>query len=238
MTSSHSTQPNIDQHEIDKFSAMASEWWDPNGKCKPLHIINPLRLDYILQKSGNLTNKYILDVGCGGGILTESLAKQGAIVTGLDMAEQSLHVARMHAIESQLNIDYVQQDIESYAQQHPERYDIITCMEMLEHVPNPESIIHACKSLLKPNGLLFLSTINRNNKSWLMLIVGAEYIARLVPKGTHDFNKFIRPSELMNWVENSGMKTDDIIGMQYNLLNNKFSLGKNIDVNYIMLATK
>ncbi|OCG03061.1 bifunctional 2-polyprenyl-6-hydroxyphenol methylase/3-demethylubiquinol 3-O-methyltransferase UbiG [Gilliamella sp. wkB112] len=229
---------NIDFNEINKFSQFAAEWWDPNGKCKPLHIINPLRVDYIRQQCGSLVDKLVLDVGCGGGILSESLAKLGAQVTAIDLAEESLAVAKHHAEQNGLNIDYQKQTVEDLSQLTPNRYDLITCMELLEHVPDPTSIINACAKLLKPNGQLFLSTINRNHKARLMLIVGAEYIARLVPKGTHDFNRFIRPSELMTWVEQSGLKITGVIGMEYHLLKNEFKLGPNIDVNYILLAQK
>lgn len=229
---------NIDFNEINKFSQLAAEWWDPNGKCKPLHIINPLRVDYIRQQCGSLVDKQTLDVGCGGGILSESLAKLGAQVTAIDLAEESLAVAKHHAEQNGLNIDYQKQTVEDLARQTPNQYDLITCMELLEHVPDPTSIIHACAKLLKPNGQLFLSTINRNHKAKLMLIVGAEYIARLVPKGTHDFNRFIRPSELMAWVEQSGLNVAGVIGMEYHLLSNEFKLGPNIDVNYILLAQK
>ncbi|RKS87845.1 3-demethylubiquinone-9 3-methyltransferase [Orbus hercynius] len=230
---------NIDVNEIEKFSQLAKEWWDPNGKCKPLHIINPLRLDYIEQHCDeNLVGKNLLDVGCGGGILSESLARLNANVTGLDLAQASLEVAKKHAQQNGLNINYIQSTIEDYASQSPIQYDIITCMELLEHVPEPESVIHACAKLLKPGGKLFLSTINRNHKAKLLLIYGAEYIARLVPKGTHDFNRFIRPSELMDFVEQAGLRTQDVIGMEYHLLKNKFKLGNNIDVNYILMATK
>ncbi|WP_392566902.1 bifunctional 2-polyprenyl-6-hydroxyphenol methylase/3-demethylubiquinol 3-O-methyltransferase UbiG [Utexia brackfieldae] len=229
---------NVDQSEIDKFSAMASEWWDPNGKFKPLHTINPLRVEYILSQTGDLMGKSVLDVGCGGGILTESLAKLGATTTAIDMAELSLNIAKTHAQAQHLTIDYRLESIEQHLAQTSQRYDVITCMEMLEHVPDPHSIIDSCAKLLKPQGKLFLSTINRNHKSRLMLIIGAEYIARIVPKGTHDFNKFIRPSELMGWIEQAGLATQAFIGMEYHLLGNKFTLGRNIDVNYIALATK
>lgn len=229
---------NIDLNEIEKFSQLASEWWDPNGKCKPLHIINPLRLNYITQNCGSLNAKDILDVGCGGGILSESLAKLGANVTGLDLAEASLNVARNHALQNQLEINYIKAPVEEHAQQFPAKYDIITCMELLEHVPDPASVINACATLLKPQGKLFLSTINRNHKSKLLMIYGAEYISRMVPKGTHDFNRFIRPSELMDLVTNTGLQISDIIGMEYQLFKNKFILSKNIDVNYILMATK
>jgi len=229
---------NIDLHEIEKFSQLASEWWDPNGKCKPLHIINPLRLGYIVQNCGSLKGKDVLDVGCGGGILSESLAKLGANVTGLDLAEASLNVARNHALQNQLEISYINAPVEEHAQQFPVKYDIITCMELLEHVPDPASVINACATLLKPQGKLFLSTINRNHKSKLLMIYGAEYIRRIVPKGTHDFNRFIRPSELMDVVTNAGLQISDIIGMEYQLFKNKFILSNNVDVNYILMATK
>ena len=229
---------NIDLNEIDKFAKLASQWWDPNGQCKPLHIINPLRVDYIKQLSGDLNGKHVLDVGCGGGILSESLAKLAANVTAIDLAEESLAVAKLHAEQNSLEINYQNQTVEQHAEQFPAHYDVITCMEMLEHVPDPFSIIHACAKLLKPNGQLYLSTINRNHKAKLMLIYGAEYIARLVPKGTHDFNRFIRPSELMTWVEHANLTVKGIIGMEYHLLSNQFRLGKNVDVNYILMAQK
>ncbi|MDF7667578.1 bifunctional 2-polyprenyl-6-hydroxyphenol methylase/3-demethylubiquinol 3-O-methyltransferase UbiG [Orbaceae bacterium ESL0727] len=235
---------NIDINEINKFTQLAAEWWDPNGKCKPLHIINPLRVDYILQQcGGSLKDKKILDVGCGGGILSESLARLGANVTGIDLAEASLIVAQEHAKQNNLDIVYKKQTVESLAEQcntkqKGTQFEIITCMELLEHVPDPLSIIRSCATLLQPNGKLFLSTINRNYKAKLLLILGAEYIARLVPKGTHDFDRFILPSELMRWVDQAGLDTADVIGMEYHLLQNQFRLGPNIDVNYILLAEK
>lgn len=229
---------NIDLNEINKFSQLASQWWDPKGKCKPLHIINPLRVDYIQQQCGNLDHKDVLDVGCGGGILSESLAKLGANVTAIDLADESLAVAKLHALQNGLNITYKKQTIEELADESFTQFDVITCMELLEHVPDPTSIINSCAKLLKPYGMLFLSTINRNHKAKLLLIFGAEYIARLVPKGTHDFNRFIRPSELMMWVEHAGLDVKDVIGMEYHLLKNQFQLGKNIDVNYILMAQK
>lgn len=229
---------NIDINEINKFSQLAAQWWDPNGQCKPLHIINPLRVDYILQQCESLNGKKVLDVGCGGGILSESLAKLGAQVTAIDLADESLNVAKMHAEQNGLSIDYEKQTVEAHAEERSEYYDVITCMELLEHVPDPFSIINACAKLLKPNGKLFLSTINRNTKAKLLLIYGAEYIARLVPKGTHDFNRFIRPSELMDLVEQSKLAVKGIIGMEYHLLKNQFKLGHNVDVNYILMAQK
>ncbi|MCO6551195.1 MAG: bifunctional 2-polyprenyl-6-hydroxyphenol methylase/3-demethylubiquinol 3-O-methyltransferase UbiG [Gilliamella sp.] len=229
---------NIDENEIDKFSRLAADWWNPNGKCKPLHIINPLRVDYIKQKCGSLTNKLVLDVGCGGGILSESLAKLEANVTAIDLADESLTVAKIHAEQNGLTIDYQKQTVEKHAQQHPAKYDVITCMELLEHVPDPFSVIQACAKLLKPGGKLFLSTINRNHKAKLLLIYGAEYIARLVPKGTHDFNRFIRPSELMAFVEQAKLDVEAIIGMEYLLFKNQFKLSPNVDINYILMAQK
>jgi 2-polyprenyl-6-hydroxyphenyl methylase / 3-demethylubiquinone-9 3-methyltransferase len=229
---------NIDQNEINKFSQLAADWWNPNGKCKPLHIINPLRVDYIKQKCGSLTNKFVLDVGCGGGILSESLAKLEANVTAIDLADESLTVAKIHAEQNGLTIDYQKQTVEKHAQQHPAKYDVITCMELLEHVPDPFSVIQACAKLLKPGGKLFLSTINRNHKAKLLLIYGAEYIARLVPKGTHDFNRFIRPSELMAFVEQAKLDVEAIIGMEYLLFKNQFKLSPNVDINYILMAQK
>ncbi|MCO6536473.1 MULTISPECIES: bifunctional 2-polyprenyl-6-hydroxyphenol methylase/3-demethylubiquinol 3-O-methyltransferase UbiG [unclassified Gilliamella] len=229
---------NIDQNEIDKFSRLAADWWNPNGKCKPLHIINPLRVDYIKQKCGSLTNKLVLDVGCGGGILSESLARLEANVTAIDLADESLTVAKIHAEQNGLTIDYQKQTVEKHAQQHPAKYDVITCMELLEHVPDPFSVIQACAKLLKPGGKLFLSTINRNHKAKLLLIYGAEYIARLVPKGTHDFNRFIRPSELMAFVEQAKLDVEAIIGMEYLLFKNQFKLSPNVDINYILMAQK
>lgn len=236
MPSRFDNEPNIDQREIDKFAAISAEWWDPHGKFKPLHRINPLRIDYILSKVESLENKKILDVGCGGGILSEALAKFGAEVTGIDMSQAALDCANAHAQAQQLSITYLLESIEQHFETTNNQYDIITCMELLEHVPNPASIIHACAGLLAPNGKLFLSTINRNHKSRLMLIIGAEYIARILPIGTHHYNKFIRPSELMQWMQQSGLHTKEFMGMEYNLLKNQFKLGKNIDVNYLAYA--
>jgi len=229
---------NIDYNEISKFSQLAAQWWDPNGKCRPLHIINPLRVDYIKQQIGCLENKRVLDVGCGGGNKAKLLLIYGAEYIARMVPKGSLAVAQLHAKENNLVISYQKQTVEDHAKEHPAHYDVITCMELLEHVPDPFSIIQACATLLKPNGKLFLSTINRNHKAKLLLIYGAEYIARMVPKGTHDFNRFIRPSELMNWVEQAKLDVEDIIGMEYHILKNEFKLGPNIDVNYILTAQK
>lgn len=230
---------NVDQQEIAKFNAMAENWWDLNGEFKALHQINPLRLGYIQTHSNGIFGKKVLDVGCGGGILAESMAREGADVTGLDMSEQPLHVARRHALEHNIQtIRYIQETVENHADQHAGEYDVVTCMEMLEHVPDPASIIRACAKLVKPDGHVFFSTINRNNKAWLMMIVGAEYIARMVPKGTHDFDKFIRPSELINWINQAELQERDMIGLHYNPLFDSFKLGSNVDVNYMIYCNK
>lgn len=230
-TASHQ---NVDEQEIAKFEAVASRWWDLAGEFKPLHRINPLRLDYILQRSGGIFDKKVLDVGCGGGILAESMAREGAHVTGLDMGYEPLQVARLHALETGTKLDYVQETVESHAQAHPQHYDVVTCMEMLEHVPDPASVIRACAQLVKPGGHVFFSTINRNTKSWLMAVVGAEYILKMVPKGTHDSKKFIRPSELIGWVDQTLLRERHIIGLHYNPITDHFKLGGNVDVNYMV----
>lgn len=225
---------NVDDHEIAKFEAVASTWWDLEGEFKPLHRINPLRLSYILDAAEGVFGKKVLDVGCGGGILSESLAREGAHVTGLDMGAEPLQIARLHALESGVDVNYIQQTVEEHADQHAGQYDIVTCMEMLEHVPDPESIVRACARLVKPNGHVFFSTLNRNPKSFLFAIVGAEYLLRMVPKGTHNFKKFIRPSELLHWIDATPLREQDIIGITFNPLLNQFSLRKDIDVNYMI----
>ncbi|MCC8373762.1 MULTISPECIES: bifunctional 2-polyprenyl-6-hydroxyphenol methylase/3-demethylubiquinol 3-O-methyltransferase UbiG [Photorhabdus] len=229
-----STPNNVDQQEIEKFEAIASRWWDLEGEFQPLHRINPLRLNYILQRSGGIFGKKVLDVGCGGGILSESMAREGADVTGLDMGTEPLQVARLHALETAIPVTYVQETVESHAEKYPQAYDIVTCMEMLEHVPDPQSVVHACAQLVKPGGHVFFSTINRNKKAWLMAVIGAEYILKMVPKGTHDAKKFIRPSELIGWVDRTSLREKHIIGLHYNPLTDKFSLGHNVDVNYML----
>jgi len=235
MTTQSNAEPqNIDHSEIAKFEALASRWWDLEGEFKPLHRINPLRLSYILDRANGLFDKKVLDVGCGGGILSESMASAGAHVTGLDMGGEPLQVARLHALESGVSVEYVQETVEAHADAHAQQYDVVTCMEMLEHVPDPASVVAACARLVKPGGHVFFSTINRNSKAWLMAIVGAEYVLKMVPKGTHDIKKFIKPSELLSWVDNTSLRERDIIGLHYNPLTNIFKLGANVDVNYML----
>ncbi|PSV03408.1 bifunctional 3-demethylubiquinol 3-O-methyltransferase/2-polyprenyl-6-hydroxyphenol methylase [Photobacterium leiognathi subsp. mandapamensis] len=229
---------NVDPAEISKFEDMASRWWDLEGEFKPLHQINPLRLNYVIDHANGLFGKKVLDVGCGGGILAESMAIEGAKVTGLDMGKEPLTVARLHALETGTKLDYIQSTAEEHAEKHQAYYDVITCMEMLEHVPDPASIIAACAKMVKPGGHVFFSTLNRNIKSYLFAIVGAEHVMRLVPKGTHDHNKFIRPSELMAMIDKTALEDRHIIGLHYNPLANSYSLGTNVDVNYIVHTQK
>ncbi|WP_159564766.1 bifunctional 2-polyprenyl-6-hydroxyphenol methylase/3-demethylubiquinol 3-O-methyltransferase UbiG [Budvicia diplopodorum] len=229
---------NVDHKEIAKFEAVASRWWDLEGEFKPLHQINPLRLGYIQQRANGVFGKKILDVGCGGGILSESMAQEGAQVTGLDMGSEPLLVARLHALETGVAVEYVQQTVEAHALENAGRYDIVTCMEMLEHVPDPASVVRACAQLVKPGGHVFFSTINRNTKAWLMLVVGAEYVMNMVPKGTHDPKKFIRPSELISWIDRTALRERHITGLHYNPWLKTFRLGSNVDVNYMVHCTK
>ncbi|EGV50893.1 bifunctional 2-polyprenyl-6-hydroxyphenol methylase/3-demethylubiquinol 3-O-methyltransferase UbiG [Candidatus Endoriftia persephone] len=224
---------NVDHAEISKFEALASRWWDPHSEFKPLHEINPLRLGYIDQIA-HLAGKEVLDVGCGGGILAESMAERGAQVTGIDMGEAPLQVARLHLFESGLEVNYERIPVERLAEERPAAFDVVTCMEMLEHVPDPASVINACARLVKPGGHVFFSTLNRNPKSYLFAIVGAEYLLRLLPKGTHDFAKFIKPAELDRWIRAAGLETCDITGLSYNPLNQRYSLGSDVDVNYMV----
>ncbi|MDO4626428.1 MAG: bifunctional 2-polyprenyl-6-hydroxyphenol methylase/3-demethylubiquinol 3-O-methyltransferase UbiG [Pasteurellaceae bacterium] len=228
---------NIDQQELDKFEKMAATWWDPNGDFKPIHQFNPLRLQYILDKSQGLFAKNVLDVGCGGGILAEAMAKQGANVTGIDMSSAPLTVARQHAKQNNLDIDYQQITIEQFVQQRAEqnlpKFDVITCMEMLEHVPEPHSIIESCRQLLAPNGTLIFSTINRTFKAWALVVIGAEYLLKLLPKGTHDYDKFIKPAELISWAEQSKLQCVDIKGYHYNPFNAHFWFNQDVSANYI-----
>ena len=228
---------NVDPKEIAKFEALAARWWDPHSEFKPLHDINPLRLNYIDDKAG-LAGKRVIDVGCGGGILAESMAQRGAIVSGIDMGEAPLSVAKLHGLESEVEVDYQQINAETLAQQQPEQYDVVTCMEMLEHVPDPSITIAACARLAKPGANIFFSTINRNPKSFLFAIVGAEYVLRLLPRGTHEYRNFIRPSELESWARQAGLDLNHMIGMSYNPLTKHYSLGRDVDVNYMMHFTK
>ncbi|TNC82447.1 MAG: bifunctional 3-demethylubiquinol 3-O-methyltransferase/2-polyprenyl-6-hydroxyphenol methylase [Oleiphilus sp.] len=236
MTHTQSNE-NVDAQEIAKFEALASRWWDKESEFKPLHDINPLRLNYI-DEHAPLPGKRVLDVGCGGGILSEGMALRGAYVKGIDMGEAPLAVARLHGLESQVKVDYQQCTVEALAEQEAGTYDTVTCLEMLEHVPNPQSVISACAKLLKPGGNLFLSTINRNPKSYLFAIVGAEHILKLLPKGTHEFQKFIRPSELSSFVRAAGLDFVDLCGMTYNPFLKQYKLGNNVDVNYLIYASK
>ncbi len=225
---------NVDHDEISKFEALAARWWDAHSEFKPLHDINPLRLEYIDHLCGGLAGKQALDVGCGGGILSESLVRKGARVMGIDMGEAPLKVAELHSLESGVPVDYRRVPVEVLAQERPGEFDVVTCMEMLEHVPDPASVVHACTRLARPGGWVFISTINRNPKSYLLAIIGAEYVLRLLPRGTHDFAKFIRPSELNAWTRATGLNTRDITGMSYNPLTRRYSLGRDVDVNYLM----
>jgi len=228
---------NADPIELEKFSQLAHKWWDPSSEFKPLHDINPLRLGYIDRHAG-LSGKTVLDVGCGGGILSESMAGLGANVTGIDLGDKPLQVAKLHLLESGLQVEYRKVAVEALAAEQPEHYDVVTCMEMLEHVPDPNSVISACTKLTKPGGWVFLSTLNRNPKSYLFAVIGAEYILNLLPRGTHDYAKFIKPSELAQSCRNAGLSLDNIIGMSYNPLTQTYSLGSNTDVNYMIACSK
>lgn len=227
---------NVDPAEIAKFEALASRWWDPNSEFKPLHDINPLRLNWIDERAG-LAGKTVLDVGCGGGILAESMARRGATVTGIDMGEAPLSVARLHLLESGLKVDYRRVPVEELAAERPASFDTVTCLEMLEHVPDPAAVVNACATLVKPGGWVFFSTLNRNPKSYAFAILGAEYILKLLPRGTHDYAKFIRPSELASWIRTAGLDLGDMTGLHYNPFSHRYWLAENVDVNY-MVATR
>lgn len=224
---------NVDRAEIAKFEALASRWWDRNSEFKPLHEINPLRTNWIDQRAP-LAGKQVLDIGCGGGILAEAMALRGAQVTGIDMGEAPLAVARLHQLESGVEVDYVQTTAEAFAQLHPARFDVVTCLEMLEHVPDPSSVIRACARLVKPGGHVFFSTINRNPKAFVLAIVGAEYVLRMLPRGTHEFAKFIKPAELGAWSRDAGLALQDMTGLTYNPLTRQYKLGRDVDVNYMI----
>ncbi len=228
---------NFDPEEIAKFEDLAYRWWDKESEFKPLHDINPLRLNFIDERI-SLSGKKVLDVGCGGGILSESMANKGAIVKGIDLGKTPLSVAQLHAQESNITIDYEMISAENIAEREPGSYDVVTCLEMLEHVPEPSSIVDACARLIKPEGHVFFSTINRNPKSYLFAVIGAEYILNLLPKGTHDYAKFIRPSELDNWMRNSNLSNQEIVGMSYNPISQHYWLGSDVTVNYLVHSTK
>ena len=231
------TAHNVDPGEIEKFEKLAGRWWDPNSEFKPLHDINPLRLDYI-DRLAPLAGKRVIDVGCGGGLLTEGMAARGADVTGIDMGKTPLSVARLHQHESGLAIDYQQTTAEQVASEQPGSFDIVTCLEMLEHVPNPATTIAACAALVKDDGRVFFSTINRNPKAYLFAVIGAEYLLQLLPRGTHDYTKFIRPSEMEGWAREAGLQLTDLSGMSYNPLTREYTLGKDVSVNYLACFQK
>jgi 2-polyprenyl-6-hydroxyphenyl methylase/3-demethylubiquinone-9 3-methyltransferase len=234
----HTPHVNADAAELAKFSALASRWWDPESEFKPLHAINPLRLDWISQNARGLGNKKVLDVGCGGGILAESMAARGAIVTGIDLAEKSLKVARLHSLETGIKVEYRNIAAEQIAADEPGQYDVVTCMEMLEHVPDPGSIIRACAALVKPGGHVMFSTINRNLKAFGYMILGAEYLLRLVPQGTHSYESFIRPSELIGDARRAGLEATEIRGLQYQPIGKRYSLTSDTSVNYMVAMVR
>jgi 2-polyprenyl-6-hydroxyphenyl methylase / 3-demethylubiquinone-9 3-methyltransferase len=225
---------NVDPAEIKKFSDLASRWWDKQSEFRPLHEINPLRLEYINKRANGLNNKSVIDVGCGGGILADSMASLGAKVTGIDMGEAPLSVAKLHQLESGQSVDYQHATAEQMAEKLPAEFDLVSCMEMLEHVPQPESVIQACAKLVKPGGDLFVSTINRTAKAFAFAIVGAEYLLKMLPKGTHHYNKFIKPSEIDSWARANQLELNHLIGMHYNPITKRYWLDKGVDVNYIM----
>jgi 2-polyprenyl-6-hydroxyphenyl methylase/3-demethylubiquinone-9 3-methyltransferase len=228
---------NVDHAELEKFSALASRWWDPQSEFKPLHQINPLRLDWI-NGLAQLPGKRVVDVGCGGGILSESMARLGATVKGIDLADKPLKVAQLHGLESGVQVDYEAISAENLAAREPAAFDVVTCMEMLEHVPDPAATIAACAAMTKPGGWLFFSTLNRNPKSFLFAIVGAEYVLRLLPRGTHEYAKFIKPSELADAARDAGLDLHELIGMTYNPFTKVYALGRDTDVNYLMAFRK
>ena len=231
------TTQNVDAAELNKFSDLAHKWWDKTSEFKPLHDINPLRLNYI-DKAISLNGKTVLDVGCGGGILSESMAEKGAKVTGIDLGEKALKVAQLHSLESGVAVDYQLISVEELAKKQPASFDVVTCLEMLEHVPDPASVVAACAKLVKPGGHVFFSTINRNPKSYLFAVIGAEYVLNMLPRGTHDYAKFIKPSELASWMRPVGLALNGQIGMSYNPITKHYWLGNDTSVNYMMHTTK
>lgn len=228
---------NADPQELAKFGDLAHRWWDPNSEFKPLHDINPLRVEWIDRHAG-LAGKKVIDVGCGGGLLSEAMASRGATVTGIDLSERPLGVARLHLFESGHKVDYRLVSAEAMAEEAPASFDVVTCLEMLEHVPDPASIVQACAKLVKPGGQVFFSTLNRNPKSYLYAVVGAEYVLNLLPKGTHEYARFIKPAELCRHCREAGLQVEELIGMSYNLLNRSYSLGRDTSVNYLIRTRK
>jgi len=229
---------NVDPKEIHKFEELASRWWDRNSEFKPLHDINPLRANWIDQRA-EVAEKDLLDVGCGGGILCEAMVQRGARVTGIDMGEAPLAVGNLHKLESGVEVDYIKLTAEDFAESHPAAFDTVTCLEMLEHVPDPSSVVKACAAMTKPGGMIFFSTINRNPKSYLLAIIGVEYVLRMLPKGTHEFSKFIRPSELSQWAREAGLEVTEMTGLLYNPLTKTYKLSQtDVDVNYMICARK
>jgi 2-polyprenyl-6-hydroxyphenyl methylase/3-demethylubiquinone-9 3-methyltransferase len=230
---------NVDPAELEKFGALAHHWWDPESAMfGPLHRMNPLRLEWIDRMSGGVSGKRVVDVGCGGGILAEAMAARGAVVLGIDLGEKALGVAKLHKLESGAQVDYRLVSAEALAAESPAAFDVVTCMEMLEHVPDPAAVVRACATLAKPGGWVFFSTLNRNPKSFLFAIVGAEYVLRLLPRGTHEYEKLIKPSELARYCRDAGLNVRDMVGMTYNPFNRTYALGRDTDVNYILHASK
>jgi len=232
-----SPTPNADPAELEKFARLAHRWWDPASEFRPLHEINPLRLGW-LEARAPMAGRRVLDVGCGGGILAEAMARAGASVTGIDLGDKALRVAKLHLLESRLEVEYLAVSAEALAQERAGAFDTVTCMEMLEHVPDPASVVAACARLVRPGGSVFFSTINRNPKAYLFAIVGAEYVLRMLPQGTHDYARFIRPSELGHWLRDGGLELRELAGLSYNPLTRRYALGRNVDVNYLLHATR
>ena len=228
---------NADPAELEKFSRLAHRWWDPQSEFRPLHEINPLRLEWI-DRHAALAGKKVLDVGCGGGILTEAMARLGAQVTGIDLSDKALKVAELHLLESKLEVCYRKSSAEELAAEQPGAFDVVTCMELLEHVPEPAGMVAACARLVRPGGKVFFSTLNRNPKSYLLAVVGAEYVLKLLPRGTHDYQRFIKPSELSRWSRAAGLTPEEVIGMTYNPVTKRYALGRDCDVNYLMQLTR
>lgn len=226
------TASNHDPAEIARFDATAQRWWDPQGEFKPLHALNPVRLAYVEARTV-LSGRRVLDVGCGGGLLSEAMARKGATVTGIDLAPLTIEVAELHALAGGVSVQYLRQSAESHAAEHPEAYDVVTCMEMIEHVPDPSSVLRALCALVKPDGYVFLSTLNRNLKAYLLAVVGAEYVLNLLPRGTHSYERFIRPSELARWARAAGLQLEDVSGLGYDPFNSRAWLSTDVDVNYV-----